>query len=153
MQKSSEDFILQLVLNLGDLISHDYVAKCQSNYIDARKKELQQGEVLVIGDFSENYTFVIQDAIQNYYWVKEQATIHSFVAYYKTVDNKETHLNFIVLSDEKHHDADVVNSFIGKLIYFLKQRLPIIQKIIYSSDGAPTQYKNYKNLKSLCYHR
>ena len=33
-------------------------------------------------DFSENYSFVLQDATQSFHWNNSQATIHPFVAYY-----------------------------------------------------------------------
>ena len=33
-------------------------------------------------DFSENYSFVLQDAAQGFHWNNSQETIHPFVAYY-----------------------------------------------------------------------
>ena len=35
----------------------------------------------MIGDFSENYSFLIQNAIQNQHWNNNQCTIHPFVIY------------------------------------------------------------------------
>ena len=37
---------------------------------------LGEKEVLVVGDFAENFTFVMQDEVQSYHWKNVQATIH-----------------------------------------------------------------------------
>ena len=51
--------------------------------IRERKDSLELGEIFVICDFLENYSFIIQNAAQGYYWNNSQATIHPFVVYYK----------------------------------------------------------------------
>ena len=38
---------------------------------------------LVLGDFAENYTFVVQDEIQSFHWSKQYCTLHPVVVYYK----------------------------------------------------------------------
>ena len=42
---------------------------------------LGEKEVLVVGDFAENFTFVMQDEVQSYHWNNVEATIHPFVCY------------------------------------------------------------------------
>ena len=42
-------------------------------------------------DFSENYSFVLQDAAKSFHWNNSQATIHPFVAYY--MKSGELHCN------------------------------------------------------------
>jgi len=39
---------------------------------------LQAGEILVTVDVSENYSFILQDAAQEFHWNNSQATIHPF---------------------------------------------------------------------------
>ena len=48
-------------------------------YLTQRKESLslQPGEIVVVGDFSENYSFVLQDAAQGFHWNNAQATLHS----------------------------------------------------------------------------
>ena len=43
---------------------------------------LGEKEVLVVGDFAENLTFVMQNEVQSYHWNNAQATIHPFVCYW-----------------------------------------------------------------------
>ena len=68
---------------LEALIPHSFIAKQQSLYFNECKASLKLGEVLVQADFSENYSFVLQDAAQGYHWNNSQATIHPFVVYYR----------------------------------------------------------------------
>ena len=53
---------------LEALIPHSFIAKQQSLYFNECKASLKLGEVLVQADFSENYSFVLQDAAQRYHW-------------------------------------------------------------------------------------
>ena len=101
------------------------------------------GEVLVIGDFAENYSFVLQDEIQGYHWTNSQATIHPFVVYHRfpvegneTTDLKE--ISFVVISDHLSHDTVVVHHFQCKLIEFLKEIMPSIKVICFSMEPHPS---------------
>ena len=63
-----DEFIKLLVgVGIDNLTSHSYIAKCQTNYLKRRKKELPDNCALVLGDFAENYTFVVQDDIQSFH--------------------------------------------------------------------------------------
>ena len=70
-------------------------------------------------DFSENYSFVAQDAVQGFYWENSQATLHFFVVYYKLNDVLQNKC-YCVISDCMHHDTISVHVFLGKLIAELK---------------------------------
>ena len=43
------------------------------------------------------------------------------------------------------HDSNVVHAFLGKVLDLLKDSWSTLQKCIYFSDGAGSQYMNYKN--------
>ena len=42
----------------------------------------------MLADFAENYSMGVQDAVQGWHWTKQQWTIHPFVLYYKTPQEK-----------------------------------------------------------------
>ena len=66
------------------VIQHDdFIAKQQASFLQETKQNMAPGVCLVIGDFSENYSFVVQDAAQSFHWNKLQATLHPFVCYYR----------------------------------------------------------------------
>jgi len=70
------------------LCPHAFIAAQQASFYRDYKSTLASREMLVTVDFSENYSFVLQDAAQGYHWNNSQATIHPFVAYYKDENEK-----------------------------------------------------------------
>lgn len=60
MVKYPDDFIPTFSEQIRELIPHDFIAKKQSEYLKMCKEHLELGEYVVVSDFSENYTFVIQ---------------------------------------------------------------------------------------------
>ena len=82
---------------------HDFIAKMQSRFASKTKESLQPGEYLVIADFSENYSAVIQDEIQSYHWNSTQTTIHPFVCYYKDDDESVANICFVIISECTEH--------------------------------------------------
>jgi hypothetical protein len=90
-----------------------------------------------LGDFSENYSFIIQDAAQGFHWNNQQATIHPFVSYFKNSKNEVENLCFVIISECLYHDTVMVYTFQKQLITFFKENVSNISKIYYLSDGAP----------------
>lgn len=148
-----EDFIDCFMGMLKKLSLHDYTAKMQSSFMQQTKESLKPGEFLVLADFSENYSFVIQDEVQSFHWNNSSATVHPFVCYYMEA-GKLNSLCFIVISESTVHDTVAVHLFQGKLVTFLTQKFGGVKprKIFYYSDGCAAQYKNCKNFTNLCYH-
>ena len=64
--------------SLRKLQVHDFIVKMQAMFVTEAKNCLKN-EFLVIGDFSENFTFICQDAIQSFHWTNAQATIYPFI--------------------------------------------------------------------------
>jgi len=85
--------------------------------------------VVIVADFSENYSFVLQDAVQGVHWNNSQATIHPFRGYYAEVENPEGEdrqvrvFNLVVVSDCFQHDTAAVYTFQQRLIHFLKLKV------------------------------
>ena len=133
---------------------HDFVAKQQAMFLKKTKANLLPRTVVVLGDFTENYSFVIQDAVQGYHWTNSQATIHPFVAYYKSYTDvpKIEHINFVVISDTLTYDTAAVYLFQKHLIEFLCEQNILVSKVMYFSDKAASQYKNKKNFLNSVNH-
>ncbi len=60
---SIEEFIEKLAEKLNNITSHSYIARAQAAYLKKLKQELPSDEVIVLGDFAENYKFIVQDEI------------------------------------------------------------------------------------------
>ena len=96
---------------------------------------IQEGELVLVGVFSENYSFVVQDAVQGYHWDNSQCTIHPFVAYYPS-SNGVQHQSYCFISNDLKHNATMVYTFINHLIAELKSKHKSLRKIHCFSDGC-----------------
>ena len=147
-----EVFMTKLSQCIVKLTRHHIVSKSQSRSFSDMKKNVREREAVVVGDFSENYSFVIQDAIQGWHWDASQATVHPFVAYFRE-GGEVVHQSFCYISDGLKHNAAMVHCFLQDLVPALKVRIPNLEKIHYFSDGCAAQYKNRFNFINICHHR
>ena len=141
-QMTVADFIKLLVRKLINLIPHSYIAKQQSNYLRNRKENLELSSVLILLDFSENYTFRYQDEVQGYHWYHNSCSVHPAVCYFKDTNGQLQHLNFCFLSDDMQHDVAFVHVIQSEIISLLKNKHRNLQAVEYFSDGCAAQYKN-----------
>ena len=118
-----DEFVEILSDKLELLRPHCFIASEQARFFKECKSNLVPGEVLVTADFSENYSFVLQDAAQGYHWNNAQATIHPFVAYYTDAE-RLCHLSYVIISDCLHHDTTAVYVYQKAFIALLKRVLP-----------------------------
>ena len=138
---------------LKKLQLHDFIAKNQAKFLAYKKENLTSGEFIVIADFSENYSFVVQDENQSFHWNNLQATVHPFLCYYKNTDRKLDSVCFCIISENKEHDTIAVHLFQRKLVSFLTEHFGTKpRQIMYMSDGCAGQYKNCYNFTNLCHH-
>lgn len=145
--QDSCSFLADLFEEIWNLTTHHFIAEAQKNYLAYCKDELKEDTAIVIQDFAENYSFIIQRSVQAFYYNNAQATLHPFVVYYKNPTDCEKkgqlqHQCFCVISDTTDHLAYTAYAFQEKLIEATSAQLPWIKNFIYFSDGAPTQYKN-----------
>ena len=62
--KSTADFVKHFAERLKEVQRHGFIAKMQSVYMKQIKDGAMENEVIVVGDFAERYSFVLQDAAQ-----------------------------------------------------------------------------------------
>lgn len=149
--KPVDEFVSYFVDKMDKLVTHDFICKEQSSFLNNKKDSLKQNEIIVLCDFAENYSFIIQNAAQGYHWNNSQAIIHPFVIYYKQ-NNSLENISFIIISEVLTHDTTSVLLFISKMLDFLKQKI-CFSKIYFMSDGTAAHYKNKKNFASLCNYK
>lgn len=98
--QEANDFLNNFKQQLNVLQTHNFIAKNQNKFLKDLKFNLKIGEFIVIGDFSENYTFIIQNAIQSHHWNNSKTTIHPFVIYRSDRDENSIAKfeNFVIIS-------------------------------------------------------
>ena len=92
---------------LYKLTGHHLIAKNQNQYLKGLKAWLKPNECIIILDFVENFSFVVQDAAQVFRWNSAEATIHLFV-YHKSNNGDLCHRAFTCISDHMTHDTVAV---------------------------------------------
>ena len=145
-------FIETLTEKIFGLCHHHYIKVQQSSYLKAEKAVLQKETCIILMDFAENYIFLVQDAVQGFYWQNNQATLHPFAVYYKDQNDEIKCDCYCAISDLLQHDQTAVHCFISKLLPTVCTQSPCIKNVKYFTDGAASQYKNYKGLINLMYH-
>ena len=103
----SDEFVDALYERLEVFQTHSFIVKQQSQFYNQCKQSLKPAEVVVSADFSENYSFVLQAAVQRFHWNNSQSTIHPFVIYF----NDLSYASFVVISDCISHDTIAVYLF------------------------------------------
>ena len=109
-EEDSDDFLVEPFSMLFKLTEHHhFIAKSQSNFFKEQKDTLYQNEYILVLDFGENYSFVIQDCAQGLPWNNSEVTTHSFILHYVDLE-KETvcHKDFACISNHMTHDIVVV---------------------------------------------
>lgn len=61
---SVDDFLGNFLGAIPKVCQHDFIAKQQSLFLQDSKGTITPKEPLVVGNFAENYSFVVQDAAQ-----------------------------------------------------------------------------------------
>ncbi|KAG1653475.1 hypothetical protein GQR58_025548 [Nymphon striatum] len=79
--------------------------------------------------------------------------MHPFAVYRRKLDSNEMKCDcYCVTSDHLKHNQNVVHCFLRSILEKIRLDLPHIKLVKYFSDGAASQYKNYKALINLTYH-
>ena len=123
----------------------------QAAYLKEAKAILDNETCIILMDFLENYSFLVQDAIQSFFWQNQQATLHPFAVYHNDDNGKLKCDCYCVISDHLLHDQTAVHCFILLVISTIRTRNPKINRIKFFSDGAASQYRNFKSLINLMY--
>lgn len=149
------EFLQFLTNKIDKLTSHSFIAKCQAKHLSNLKENLRQcpNSCIVLADFAENYSMIVQDAIQGWHWTKLQCTIHPLVLYYTDSSGDLMVSSFCFISDDLNHDTGFVHHMQRVFISFLKTNHSNLNQIHYFSDGCAGQYKNYKNFLNLTFHQ
>jgi hypothetical protein len=152
-EMSLNEFINLLVDKVDKLTTHHFISKKQSKYIKELKENLPENVCLLHGDFSQNYSMIAQNSTQgSFFNPPPQATLHTFLAYI-TVNGKSVQHPICVISDCTAHNTVSVHSSLNVVLTYLKELYTNLKKVIHFTDGAASQYKNFKNFINLLHHK
>ena len=116
--------------------------------IDNLLEPLRQNEVVIIQDFSENYSCLLLSEPQTLHWTTQQAMMYHVVAIF--VENgalKEDH--FVFISETLAHNAAFVEHCDKSIRKYYSEHSPTITNFIEINDGCSQQFKSIKAISSL----
>ena len=85
------EYMDELCSQLDKLRFYHFLSKAQAAYLHNLKDCLKDDECIVLLDFAENYSYVVEDDVQVFHWNNSHVTSHSFVAYYKEQKSSQQH--------------------------------------------------------------
>ena len=95
------EFINLLVQKLDNNIL--FYCRSQGSYLKQPKNMIGADEVIVLGDFAENYSFLVQDEI--HHWNRNQLSLHPVAVYIRSSDKL-----LCILSEDLNHDVALVET-------------------------------------------
>lgn len=150
--KKTQDFVEELCERFTELKTHSFVAKAQAAYLNYRKEHFKRDEVIVMFDYSENYKYVAQNALQAFHFNNEQCTVFPVIYFYKENGLLKSQ-SCVISSDSLRHDTASVFAAQSVLLNDIKKKLKFIRHVIYMTDGAKQHFKNRFQIANLRQHQ
>ena len=138
--------LTKFIESVKAMSTHLFHFRWQAMQFDECKKQLWEGDVMLIMDFSTNYSHHKQGEIHGAFWCRRQTTFHPIIAHYpypKECDQLVCDKIMIVSKDIKH-DSFAVDTFVNKALSHLKENGIPVKRVIMWSDNCGTQYKSCK---------
>ena len=154
-ETSFDEFLGQVIGDLEKYTSHAFRAQWQADQMKECIKNLQDCEVVMVMDYSENYSCRYQNEVQSAFWDQVQVTIHPVMTYYWKMDRAERVLvkhSIIFISNDTKHDSDAVHVFENRVMQVLEEANVAVHKIHQFTDGCAAQYKGCKAFSDISHN-
>ena len=86
------------------LFHYHFLKVQQAAYLKEAKAILDNETCIILMDFLENYSFLVQDAIQSFFWQNQQATLHPSAVCHNDDNSKLKCDCYCVILDHLLHD-------------------------------------------------
>ena len=141
---SYEDIFKAYIKQLKSISRHQFMKIWQLKNFNMTLRNLRNGQLLLVHDFSQNLLLYAQDEVPGAHWDHEQATIHPTVAYYIGPCGRIIKEEIIHITGDRKHDYHAVNLFVKKTIEHLKSKGIEIVEVLEWTDHCCNQYKSRK---------
>ena len=123
----------------------------QAMQFDECKKQLREGDVMLVMDFSTNYSHHRQGEVHGGFWCRKQTTLHPIITYYPCPQKCDQLVcdEIMLVSSDVKHDSFAVDTYVDKALSHLKENQIPVKRIIMWSDNYGTQYKSCKVFDSM----
>jgi hypothetical protein len=152
-KSSTNAFIAQFCKNVEVLPHHLFTSDWQHKQYKASQRKIQEGDIVIGMDFSENYRTCYQNEIASAHFSYNQISIHPMVCWYKCPQENCHEIikeSIIGVADDLRKDAVAVNAFVGSARnHLITNRGINIKREIRWSDNCSAQYKSQRPFYTL----
>ena len=130
-----------LTQHIKSMAEHSFMASGNYWQYKLARKNIIEGDVIMVHDFAQNYLCTHQNEVQGPHWHHKQVTLMPTVAHHLCTQCKGMVTHEIVhISDDLKHDAHLVKVFTNWAEQILEDGGIVIHKIIEFTDQAPSQF-------------
>lgn len=141
--------IMKLLNNrMRDYMKHVFFMRHQQREMQKIKNNVQNDEIIIQIDFSENYIAKCEEEIQSMHFgaSKKQISLHTGLYYYRQLDDSVVKNQcFCSVSDNLDHQSHAVWAHLDGILLELSKKFPDTTRLVFFSDGPTSQYKNRNN--------
>jgi hypothetical protein len=141
-----EELLRAYLVDLKTMALHQFNFRFQGEQFEEWKEKLVPGDILMVSDFSTNYSHKFLVEPQSKHWCRKQTTVHNTVCYFRCPHGCGaivTH-EIVCLSDDRKHDCFAVDAFENRMLKHFRESAIPVKRIIRFSDNCATQYKSFK---------
>src|SRR6476469_1973897 len=139
----------ELKLQIEPFMKHVYNMRHQFCMIKSKKESLQQSEMIIQIDFSENYVCKYSEEAQAMHFgaSKVQISLHTGVQYVRGAEGSGTAVQtFATVSSCLDHGAHAIWAHLKPVLMEIQGKHPEVDTLHIVSDGPTSQYRNRFNL-------
>ncbi|KAG5671824.1 hypothetical protein PVAND_001999 [Polypedilum vanderplanki] len=144
---TSQKFFTYATNQIIEFKKHFYISSVQSSMFHFSTKTYKQNTAIIVQDFSENFTTIQQNEIQQSFYSRSQFTLYTIIVYIFT-RNSIVSKSYGFISDSNEHNKYSVNAYMRAIIEEIQETYDVKNVEIWS-DGAPSQYKNFYSLSNM----
>lgn len=146
-QAKVEDLMKVFNSELDLLKRHVFNMKIQFQSFRTAVDNLQETEVLVVADFSENYNCKLQKEILGHHFAgsRQQVSLHTVVVYFPSIESNKKIESFCTISENTNHQPAAIWVHLDPVIREIKKLRPSTTTIHFFTDGPFSQYRQKQN--------
>ena len=143
--------LTKFIRSVNAMSTHLFHFRWQAMQFDECKKQLREGDVMLVMDFSTNYSHHRQGEVHGAFWCRKQTTLHPIITYYPCPQKCDQLVcdEIMLVSSDVKHDSFAVDTYVDKALSHLKENRIPVKRIIMWSDNCGTQYKSCKVFDSM----
>ena len=108
LQYTVTEFIETTCENFGLLRQRLCTCVVSISFFETIKEQINGNEIIVLLDFAESYSFLVQDTVQGYHWENCQATLCPLSVYFKNDVGEVKCLSICIIYDCMKYNSSYI---------------------------------------------